>query len=156
MNCSRTREVYIKQKKKKTTLFLIICKLNLIWCKIICASPVFCWSYFISHFELKTFGALYAAPFLYIFIYLFFFFFFFFFKSQLFFKHAQSTVVLLNPDVPCLCKQCRSRSAGFWRSQLIWICTVCHSVVEFVSITRITKTDWLKIRSGRGIFIQHE
>ena len=26
----------------------------------------------------------------------------------------------------CLCKQCGSRSVGFW-SQLIWICTVCHS-----------------------------
>ena len=36
------------------------------------------------------------------------------------------TIVLLNPDVPCLCKQCRSRSVGFWRTQLIWICTVCH------------------------------
>ena len=30
------------------------------------------------------------------------------------------------PGKPCLCKQCRSRSVGFWRSQLIWICTVCH------------------------------
>ena len=36
------------------------------------------------------------------------------------------TLVLLNPDIPCLCKQCRSRSVGFFRSQLIWICTVCH------------------------------
>ena len=36
------------------------------------------------------------------------------------------TFVLLNPDIPCHCKQCRSRSNGFWRSQLIWICTVCH------------------------------
>ena len=36
------------------------------------------------------------------------------------------TLVLLNPDLSCLCKQCRSRSVGFWRSQLIWICTVCH------------------------------
>ena len=35
-------------------------------------------------------------------------------------------LVLLNPDMSCLCKQCRSRSVGFWRSQLIWICTVCH------------------------------
>ena len=30
--------------------------------------------------------------------------------------------------MPCLSKQCRSRSVGFWRSQLIWICTVCHYV----------------------------
>ena len=36
------------------------------------------------------------------------------------------TLVLLNHDIPCLCKQCRSRSVGFFRSQLIWICTVCH------------------------------
>ena len=36
------------------------------------------------------------------------------------------TLVLLSPDIPWPCKQCRSRSAGFWRSQLIWICTVCH------------------------------
>ena len=32
----------------------------------------------------------------------------------------------------CLWRQCRSRSVGFWRSQLIWICTVCHYVCEFV------------------------
>ena len=43
--------------------------------------------------------------------------------------HLQSP--LLNPslaehDMPCLSKQCRSRSVGFWRSQLIWICTDCH------------------------------
>ena len=48
------------------------------------------------------------------------------------------TLVLLNPDMLCLCKQCRSRSVGFWRSQLIWICTVCHSVFEF------TSTTWIK------------
>ena len=30
---------------------------------------------------------------------------------------------LLNPDMPYLYKQCSSRSAGFLRSQLIWICT---------------------------------
>ena len=29
-------------------------------------------------------------------------------------------LVLLNPDIPCLWKQCRSRSVGFWISQLIW------------------------------------
>ena len=33
---------------------------------------------------------------------------------------------LAEHDRPCLSKQCRSRSVGFWRSQLIWICTVCH------------------------------
>ena len=30
------------------------------------------------------------------------------------------TLVLLNPDIPCVCKQCRCRSVGFFRSQLIW------------------------------------
>ena len=36
------------------------------------------------------------------------------------------TLVLLNLDRSCLCKQCRPRSVGFWRSQLIWVYTVCH------------------------------
>ena len=47
------------------------------------------------------------------------------------------TLVLLNPDIPCLCKQCKSRSVGFWiysnnPDQIIWL---------------------LKIRKGRGILI---
>ena len=63
------------------------------------------------------------------------------------------TLVLLNQDIPCFCKQCRSKSVGFWRSQLIWICTVCHSVCEFVSTTWINWSDWQKIRSGHGILI---
>ena len=45
------------------------------------------------------------------------------------------TLVLLNPEIHC--KQCRSRSVGLWRSQLIWIYTVCHSVREFISTTWI-------------------
>ena len=61
--------------------------------------------------------------------------------------------VLLNPDIPCLCKQCRSRSVGFWRSQLIWIFTVCHLVCVFISTTRIKSSDWLKMGSGCGILI---
>ena len=37
------------------------------------------------------------------------------------------TLLLLNTTCSaCLSKQCSSRSVGFWRSQLIWICTVCH------------------------------
>ena len=63
------------------------------------------------------------------------------------------TLVLLNPDIPCLCKQCWSRSVGFWRSQLIWICTVCHQVCEFIATIKIKKSDWLKMRSGHGILI---
>ena len=71
--------------------------------------------------------------------------------------HGHSlTLVLLTPDVP-YCKQCRFRSVGFFRSQLIWICTVYHYVCEFVSIPWIKQSDWLKIRSGYGIFfIQHD
>ena len=30
------------------------------------------------------------------------------------------------PDMSCLCKKCRSKSVGFWRSQLIGIYTICH------------------------------
>ena len=41
------------------------------------------------------------------------------------------------PEYAHLCKKHRTRSVGFWRSQLIWICTVWHSVCEFVSTTLI-------------------
>ena len=34
---------------------------------------------------------------------------------------------------------------------LIWICTVCHSVCEFISTIWIKESDWLTIRSGRSI-----
>ena len=61
------------------------------------------------------------------------------------------TFVLPVPDMPCLCKQCRSRSVGFFRSQLVWICTGCHSVHEFVSRTWIKLSDRLTIRSGCSI-----
>ena len=57
--------------------------------------------------------------------------------KELFMMKIKLTLVLLSPDMLCLCKQCRSRSVGFYRSQLIWICTVCHSVFEFVSTTWI-------------------
>ena len=57
------------------------------------------------------------------------------------------------PGYTCLCKQCRSRWVGFFRSQLIWICTVCHQVCEFIATIQIKQSDWLKIRSGCGILI---
>ena len=44
---------------------------------------------------------------------------------------------LAEHDMSCLSKQCRSRSVGFWRSQLIWICTVCHLICEFLSKIQI-------------------
>ena len=67
--------------------------------------------------------------------------------------HVILTLVLLNLGIPCLCKQCRSKSVSFWRSQLIWICTVCHSVCEFISTIWIKQSDWLTIRNGHGILI---
>ena len=42
------------------------------------------------------------------------------------------------PGYILFCKQCRSRSVGFWRSQLIWICIVCHQVCKFIT------TIWIK------------
>ena len=64
-------------------------------------------------------------------------------------EYISLTLVLLNPDVPCLCKQCRSRSVGFWRL----ICTVCHSLCEFIATIWIKWSDWLTVRNGRGILI---
>ena len=39
----------------------------------------------------------------------------------------------------------------FLRNQLIWICTVGHSIYEFVSTTRVKLSDWSTIGSGHGI-----
>ena len=41
------------------------------------------------------------------------------------------------PDMECLYKQCTSRSVGFFRNQLILICTVFRKICEFVSTTWI-------------------
>ena len=57
------------------------------------------------------------------------------------------------PGYILLCKLCRSRSVGFWRSQLIWICSFCHQVCEFIAKIQIEQSDWLKIRSGCDILI---
>ena len=40
----------------------------------------------------------------------------------------------------CLCKQCRSRSVGFFKIQLIWICTVCHM---WIYINNLDQVIWL-------------
>ena len=63
------------------------------------------------------------------------------------------TLVLLYPDIHCLCKQCRSRLNGFWRSHLIWICMVCHSIYGIMSTIWIKEADWLTIRCECGILI---
>ena len=69
------------------------------------------------------------------------------------------TVVLLNPGILWLCKQCRSRSVGFWRSQLIWICTVWPEanwsgsalfVIQYVNLYQNPESSNLKIWSGCG------
>ena len=69
------------------------------------------------------------------------------------------TLVLLNPDIPCLCKQFRSRSVGFWRSQLIVIWTVYHSVCEFIATIWFRESDWLGWQLEVGVaplFIQYD
>ena len=40
--------------------------------------------------------------------------------------------------------------------QLILICTVCHSVYEFMSTISIKASDWLTFRNGRGLLIYSE
>ena len=59
------------------------------------------------------------------------------FKLGIFFSFSKCSVDFsyINPypaehDNPYLCKQCRSRSDGFFRSHLIRIYTVCHAVWE--------------------------
>ena len=78
--------------------------------------------------------------------------------SNLLSPELAQRVVMINPcsaesGYTLFCKQCRSRSVGFWRSQLIWICTVYHQVCKFIATIWIKRRDWLKIRSGRGILI---
>ena len=58
------------------------------------------------------------------------------------------TLLQLSPDITCLCKQCRSRSVCLWGNQLIWICTVCHLVSEFIPTICIKDSYWLRIISG--------
>ena len=52
--------------------------------------------------------------------------FFFAVRPILVASRLRLALVLLNPNIPCFFKQCRLGSAGFCRSQLIWIYTVCH------------------------------
>ena len=55
---------------------------------------------------------------------------------------CETSVIQTNPslakhDMPCFSKQCRSRSVGFWRSQLIWICTVIKYVNLLWSLLKV-------------------
>ena len=63
----------------------------------------------------------------------------------------RSILFLLSLDMPHVCKHCRPRSVSF--SQLIWICTVYHSVCYDVSTTWIKRSDWYTIRNEPGILI---
>ena len=62
------------------------------------------------------------------------------------------TLVLLNLDMSCLCTQCRSRPAGFWRSQLI-LDLHCLPFSIWICINNVNQVISLKIRSGHGILI---
>ena len=62
------------------------------------------------------------------------------------------TLVLLNPDMPCLYKECRSRSVGFCRSPGSALFVIEYVTWLFVN-NWIKPTDWLTIRSGHGILI---
>ena len=46
-------------------------------------------------------------------------------------------LVLLNPDIPCLCRQCRSRSVGFWEAN--WSGSKLFAI-QYVNISTI----WIK------------
>ena len=57
---------------------------------------------------------------------------------------------LLNPDMPCLCKECSSRLVGFWTDLDLH----CLSLSMYIcSNFWIKWSDWLKLRNGCGIFI---
>ena len=62
------------------------------------------------------------------------------------------TLVLLNQDRHCLWKlnekQFGSWSDGFFRSHLIWIYTVSHSVYKFIWTNNIELSDWSTVRNG--------
>ena len=66
--------------------------------------------------------------------------------------HFSFNPSLAEHDMPCLSKQCRSRSVGFWRSQLIWICTVIKYVNFYQKPWSSNLIGW-KLENGRGILI---
>ena len=55
---------------------------------------------------------------------------------------SELTLVLLNPHRPYLCKQCSSRSVGFWRRKgMIWICSLSFSM--WICINSLDQVLWL-------------
>ena len=74
------------------------------------------------------------------------------FDTAISYKGKLLTLVLLNPDKPCLCKQCRSRSVGFWKPTDLDL--HCLSLSIWICINNCLKqSDWLTVRSGCGILI---
>ena len=63
------------------------------------------------------------------------------------------TLVLLVPDKSCFFANSVNPNQLASSVYLIWICTVCHAVCEFVSTTWIKKSYWLIIISGLDILI---
>ena len=57
-------------------------------------------------------------------------------------------LVLLNPDIPCLCKQCRSRSVGFWPASALFVVKNLN-LYEQLGLSNLIG----EIRSGHGILI---
>ena len=57
------------------------------------------------------------------------------------------TLVLLNSDMSYLCKQCRSRSVGFWTN---WSGSALFAIQD---LNLYPQSGWLKISSRRGILI---
>ena len=64
------------------------------------------------------------------------------------------TLVQVNPDMSCLCKQCRSRSVGFLKKPTD-LDLHCLPFSIWIYINNLDQVIWLaeNIRIGRGILI---
>ena len=58
-------------------------------------------------------------------------------------NHCHNTIKpsLAELNMPCLSKPCRSRSVGFFRSKLIWICSLPSSM--WICINNLDQVIWL-------------
>ena len=73
------------------------------------------------------------------------------------------TLVLLNPDISYLYKQCRSRSVGFWRSQLseeaIWSGSALFAIKYVILYQQPRSSNLIGWKLEVGVasyFIQHD
>ena len=73
-----------------------------------------------------------------------------FYGAQVRYATNSLNLVLLTPDIPCLHKQCRSRSVSFFRT-LIWI----YTVIKYVNLyQQLGSSNLIGLkRSGCGILI---